>query len=97
LSSSQGFLFTSQEPFGIAPVEALMLGVPVIAYKDGGALDFIIDGENGVFFEQQTVASLQSALERFHSLKFNPHQIKKSATKFSEANFRRQIKKIVEG
>jgi glycosyltransferase involved in cell wall biosynthesis len=97
LSSSKGFLFTSQEPFGIAPVEALMLGVPVIAYKDGGALDFVVDGKNGLFFEHQTAASLQKAIEKFHKTKFNPTVIKKSATKFSEANFRRQIKKLVEG
>jgi glycosyltransferase involved in cell wall biosynthesis len=96
LSASQGFIFTSQEPFGIAPVEALMLGVPVIAYKDGGALDFIIDGKNGLFFEQQTAASLQAAIAKFHQTKFNPSVIKKSAVKFSETNFRRQIKKLIE-
>jgi glycosyltransferase involved in cell wall biosynthesis len=96
LSSSNGFIFTSQEPFGIAPVEALMLGVPVISYRDGGALDFIIDGQNGVFFDEQTTESLLTAINKFHSTKFDPAIIKKTAAKFSEANFQKQIKQIVE-
>ncbi|MDR3125889.1 MAG: glycosyltransferase [Candidatus Nomurabacteria bacterium] len=95
LSSADGFIFTSQEPFGIAPVEALMSGVPVIAYRNGGALDFIIDGKNGLFFKHQTVESLVEAIEKFHTTKFNPSFIKKSAAKFSEANFKRQIRQIV--
>jgi glycosyltransferase involved in cell wall biosynthesis len=96
LSSSAGFIFPSQEPFGIAPVEALMQGTPVIAFKDGGALDFIVDGKNGLFFEKQTIESLVGAIEKFKKIKFNHSEVKKTATKFSEANFRKHIKKIVE-
>jgi glycosyltransferase involved in cell wall biosynthesis len=96
LTSSKGFIFASQEPFGIAPVEALMLGVPVIAYRDGGALDFIADGVNGVFFDEQTVESLAAALDRFRDIRFNPAVIKRSAAKFSENNFKKQLKKLVE-
>lgn len=96
LTEAQGFIFTSQEPFGIAPVEALMLGTPVIAFNDGGALDFISDGKNGLFFEKQTVESLVGAINKFHKTKFNPAEVKKSATKFSESNFKKQVKKIIE-
>lgn len=96
LSSSQGFIFPSQEPFGIAPVEALAQGTPVVAFKDGGALDFIIEGKNGLFFSKQTIESLVSAIEKFKKMKFSRLEIKQTATKFSEANFKKQIKKIVE-
>jgi Glycosyltransferase len=96
LTNSAGFIFTSQEPFGIAPVEALMLGTPVIAYRDGGALDFMINGKNGVFFKEQNVDSLVQAIEKFHNMKFKSADIKKSAVKFSENNFKKQIKQIVE-
>jgi len=97
LADKKGFIFTSQEPFGIAPVEALMLGTPVIAYKDGGALDFIINDKNGLFFDKQNVESLVEAIKKFYTIKFNSKQVKESADKFSKNNFIKQIKKIVEG
>jgi glycosyltransferase involved in cell wall biosynthesis len=95
LQSSRAVIFSSCEPFGIAPVEALMLGVPVIAYRAGGALDFIIEGQNGVFFDHQTSESLLQAIEKFRKIKFSSSEIKKSSAKFSTANFRRQIRQIV--
>ena len=64
-SLAKAFIFPSEEPFGIAPVEALAAGCPVIAYKGGGALDFIQDGKNGLFFEAQTESSLAKALKKF--------------------------------
>jgi glycosyltransferase involved in cell wall biosynthesis len=96
LASAKGFIFTSQEPFGIAPVEALMTGTPVIALQDGGALDFVIDGKNGVFFNEQTIESLKAAIIRFDLIKFSLAEVKKSAAKFSDANFKKQIKELVD-
>ena len=54
LAKAKGYLFPSLEPFGIAPVEALAAGCPVIAYGVGGACDYVKDGKNGVLFEQQS-------------------------------------------
>ncbi|MFC3213695.1 glycosyltransferase [Novosphingobium panipatense] len=61
----RGFLFTAEEDFGIAPVEVMASGRPVIAYRKGGALDTVIDGQTGIFFDDQTVASLMDAVSRF--------------------------------
>lgn len=94
LASSRGYLFPSIEPFGIAPVEALAAGIPVIAYQEGGSRDFITEGVNGLFFKEQTVESLAAAIEKFNHAKFTPTKISKSADRFSEQNFQRQIKKI---
>ena len=68
LKNAKAFIFPSEEPFGIAPVEALAAGCPVIAFNKGGAKDYIKDGKNGLFFESQTVNSLVSAIKKFNQL-----------------------------
>lgn len=43
------FLLTSEtESFGLAALEALSAGVPVLAYKTGGLAEVIVDGETGL-------------------------------------------------
>lgn len=71
LKHARAFLFPSEEPFGIAPVEALAAGCPVIAYNKGGAKDYIVNEKNGLFFDSQTVSSLVSAIQRFNQLAKN--------------------------
>ena len=71
LKNAKAFLFPSEEPFGIAPVEALAAGCPVIAFARGGAKDYILDEKNGLFFESQTVDSLASAIQKFNQITEN--------------------------
>ncbi|MNQ73687.1 GDP-mannose-dependent alpha-(1-6)-phosphatidylinositol monomannoside mannosyltransferase [compost metagenome] len=84
---ADAFLFPAEEDFGIAPIEALSAGLPVIAYKAGGALDYIHDGINGLFFEQQTTDSLIDALKRHQALTFETRAVTKSADAFSKQQF----------
>ncbi|MFZ1250244.1 MAG: glycosyltransferase [Candidatus Microsaccharimonas sp.] len=93
--SAKGFLFPNEEDFGISAVEALAAGTPVIAYKKGGALDIVQDGETGIFFEQQTVDSLIKAMQRFESLKFSPATLHRKAKRFNKSLFDTKIMKIV--
>jgi glycosyltransferase involved in cell wall biosynthesis len=65
LSGAQAFLFAALEDFGIAPLEAQACGTPVIAYGAGGALETVIDGETGSFFEAQTPDAIVAAVRRF--------------------------------
>lgn len=95
LEKAEGYIFPSLEPFGIAPVEALAAGCPVIAYGNGGALDYVIDGENGVLFGKQNVNSLRQALKRFQTLKLSEDKIEESALPFSEENFQKKIKSAI--
>ncbi len=87
IGSAEGFIFSGVDDFGIAPVEALACGTPVIAYKAGGALDYINE-KTGLFFEEQTVESLVAALRHFDTLTYSPDDIKKQAEKFDIENFR---------
>ncbi|HUD03770.1 MAG TPA: glycosyltransferase, partial [Patescibacteria group bacterium] len=61
LIKASAFIFASNEDFGILPVEAMAAGTPVIAFKAGGALDYV-NPKTGIFFEEQTTESLEKAL-----------------------------------
>lgn len=94
--SSKAFLFPNEEDFGISAVEALAAGTPVIAYKKGGALDIVQDGETGVFFEYQTVESLVGAMERFETMEFLPATLHRKAKRFDKGFFATKMRKIVD-
>ena len=94
--AARGFIFPSLEPFGITPIESLSAGTPIIALKKGGALDFIKEGENGIFFEKQDKISLQEALKKFEKKSWNHEEARQSAKKFSNENFVKNFQKILE-
>ena len=95
LANARGYIFPSLEPFGIAPVEALAAGIPVIAFGEGGALDYVIEGKNGVLFEKQTVNSLMKAISKFEKMKFKREDIVKSAEGFGAERFDRDLKEFI--
>jgi len=66
-------------------------GLPVVALKAGGALDYVIEGKTGIFFEEQTVKSLSAALGKFEADSFNSDEIKKHAQQFSNESFRQKM------
>lgn len=90
------FLNPQEEDFGITAVEAMAAGRPVIAYKSGGALETVVDGQTGLFFEKQTAAAIVEAVKRSESLSFNSALIRQHAEKFSTARFKKEIKEFVE-
>lgn len=96
LSSARGYLFPSMEPFGIAPVEAISAGCPVIAFREGGARDYVVDGKNGVFFDKQTVKSMVEAMRRFEELKFKPEKVAKTVEKFALERFEEEIWRVID-
>ena len=95
LAGAKGYLFPSMEPFGIAPVEALSAGCPVIAYGKGGALDYVKDGVNGVLFDKQTVKSVREAILRFEKKSYDVEKVSKSVENFSNKRFDKEIKDLV--
>lgn len=91
VGKAKGYLFPSMEPFGIAPVEALAAGCPVIAFGEGGAKDYVVDGKNGVLFEKQTSKSLAEAIAKFEKMKFDTWKVSESADKFDEKRFDAEV------
>ena len=95
-AKSEAFIFPGIDDFGIVAVEALAAGLPVIAYKGGGALDYIKTGLNGLFFEDQSIDSLKKALVFFKSFNTNTQKISKSADYFSNKVFEDNVKTFID-
>lgn len=95
LAGAKGYLFPSLEPFGIAPVEAMAAGCPVIAYGEGGARDYVKDGVNGIFFKEQTVESLAEAIEEFEEHEFNRAKVSKSVDGYALKRFDKEMREFV--
>ena len=95
LSQAEGFIFPGVDDFGIVSIEAMSAGTPVIAFKDGGALDYVVPNKTGEFFDQQSVESLVDTLENFSPNNYNHGSIKKFAEQFSSLVFRVKIKKLM--
>jgi len=93
---AQAFIFPNLDDFGITAVEAQSAGAPVIAYKAGGALDYITPGKTGAFFDEQTVDSLAQALKSFKSSKYDSAAIQQSAEQYSVKNFGTNLQKVIQ-
>ena len=93
--SAQAFIFPGLDDFGIVAVEALAAGTPVIAYRAGGALDYIQPGRTGEFFEDQTIESLGRVLKNFETQNYDHVVIQSFAKQFSAASFRKNIRDFI--
>lgn len=94
-ATAEAFLFASYEDFGIAPVEAMSAGIPVIGYQAAGTLDYIVPGKTGEFFADQTVESLQAVLEKFDASHYNNQEISAFARRFSTETFHRTVTEFI--
>jgi len=94
----RAFIFPGIEDFGITPLEAQASGAPVIAFRAGGALETVVEGETGLFFDRQDDESLAEAIERFEqdADRFDPVRCRKQAERFGVERFRAEIKAYLE-
>lgn len=99
LSEAKALIFPGIEDFGIIPVEANAAGCPVLAYKEGGAIDSIKENETGLFFEEQTAESIIECMNKFEQLEssFTNREVFTNHVKqFSKEEFINQISKTIE-
>jgi glycosyltransferase involved in cell wall biosynthesis len=99
IKGAKALLFPGIEDFGIVAIEAIAAGTPVIAYKDGGALDFVQPGKTGTFFEEESAQSLGAAIQQFNHANFDMEAMKDFALQFSKdkflAKFQSELGKIL--
>jgi glycosyltransferase involved in cell wall biosynthesis len=89
-------VFPGIDDFGLVPVEAQACGKPVVAFAQGGALDTVEEGVTGVFFREQTVDSLNEAIERCASTNWDRDAIRARAELFGVDRFRRELAASIE-
>lgn len=86
----------SHEDFGITPLEASAWGVPTVALRDGGYLDTIVEGVNGVFVAAPTVADVTDGVQRTLTRAWDRAAMQAHAERFSEEEFGRQVTATVQ-
>lgn len=87
LRTADAFIFPGVDDFGIAAIEALAAGTPVIAYGKGGVLDYV-NQANGLVFDEQSIGSITTALNKFKTLSFDHNSIQNSTNNFSIESFK---------
>ncbi len=92
----EAFLFPADEDFGIAAVEAMACGRPVVAYQKGGALETVQEGMTGVFCSAQTPDSLAEAIARGHRMRWDGRAIREHARRFDKSRFKTQLARFVQ-
>lgn len=101
MQNAKAFVFASEEDFGITPVEAQACGTPVIAFGRGGVRESVrgldSDRPTGVFFAEQTAASICDAVLEFekNSDRILPATCRENAMRFSTERFQAEFLEFV--
>ncbi len=97
MSKAKALILPSIDDFGIVSIEAQACGTPVIAYGEGGATETVINGETGIFFNEQSADAIVKAVNIFEKMKyeFNVELIRRNAERFSKSRFKNEFKMFV--
>ena len=94
MQRAKAFVYAAVEDFGIIPIEAMACGTPVIALNKGGTAETVIEGVNGVFFENQGINDIINAINYFEKSNFDYKEIRKSVLKYTK--FKENLKSFIE-
>ena len=84
------------EEFGIVAVEAQAAGRPVVAPREGGASETVLDGETGILVDRRTAAGFGEALAETDFSHFDPDKARANAARFAPERFRERLVAEVE-
>ena len=96
LPRARALVVPATEEFGIAAVEAHAAGRPVIALREGGARETVIDGVNGAFFDEPSVDALAEVVHGFDPMAIDAAECVRTAERFDIERFRRGMRAIVD-
>lgn len=88
-------IFPQEEDFGIVAVEAQLFGKPVVAYRNGSAVETVIEGKTGVFFDTQDEYALIEGVKKLETISIDPKDCVNNAKRFSEEVFKTKFNKLV--
>lgn len=93
--ASEALVCPSVEEFGVVVAEALACGVPVVAPRDGGALEIVEDGRTGVLVDRVEPRELVAALDAVRALAPPPGACRASVERFDERRFTERLGAIL--
>jgi len=95
LATSRALVVTAAEEFGIAAVESLASGRPVIALGAGGVRESVREGVTGAYYERDEPEALARVVTGFDPLAIDPAACVETARAFGTDRFRDQLRRIV--
>jgi len=97
-SQARAFVFAGVDDFGMAPVEAMSYGVPVLAIREGGILEIVEEGKTGEFFDAATPEVIADCVRRFREKEktYDKQEIIKSVERFSKERFIREFRECLD-
>ncbi len=95
IGNARAVILPGEEDFGLVPLEAAAAGRPTIALRRGGALETVIEGETGSFFDRPDAESLAAVLRAFDPERFTAARLRAHAEAFSPARFVERLRAIV--
>lgn len=88
---AKALIMPQEEDFGYVSLEAQFFGCPLIAYAKGGALETVVENKTGIFFREQTVASLTDTIARFKTVSYNIKELVQKASPKQVETFDRKV------
>ncbi|MHB1798424.1 MAG: glycosyltransferase [Vulcanimicrobiaceae bacterium] len=96
IGNARAAILPGEEDFGLVPVEAAATGRPTVAYRAGGALETIVEGVTGEYFDEPNAQSLAEALRRFDASRYDARRLRAHAESFAPERFIERLRSIVE-
>ena len=97
LRTARALVVTAEEEFGIAAVESLASGRPVIALRSGGVLETVTSGRTGVFYDDaDDPQALAAVVRSFDPGAVDPAECVAAARRFSVERFQERLRAIVD-
>ena len=94
-SEAKAFMFPPEEDFWLVPLEAMASWTPVIAFGKWWALETVVENKTGIFFQEQTIESVNDAIELFEKKHFDKTIIREHAEKFDKDIFKSNLYEFI--
>lgn len=100
LQNSKGLIFSWEEDFWIVPIEAFGAGKPVFAYRWWWLVETMVEWITWEFFDNKNwddfIQKFEIFEKKINEKKYDSKEISKIAQKYSELEFEKQIREVVE-
>jgi glycosyltransferase involved in cell wall biosynthesis len=95
-ANAEALVTAAHDDFGLTPLEAMQFGTPVVAVREGGFPETVVDGETGVLFDGATAGDVRRGLDRLRSRPWDRQVIEARAADFSAEAFAARIQAVVD-